>query len=252
MRSLTIHIPKPCHERWEGMQPTEQGRFCASCQKTVVDYSALSDQELVQLLRNTSGQICGRFRDDQLNRALSLTRPSQPFSWRRWVGVLATALLSWKTSLAQYNSLGRPVSSRPEIALSPISAHGIGAMTEWTVSGRVMLQDSTGQVFPAVGAYVSIGGTAKGACIQTDSAGKYTATISGETQNTKLTLVVNGTYRSREVTTLEVNPSTRAVMVNDIVIVLQQQPRMVNIVGGGLTLVRAPSRWQKIKRKLFR
>ena len=251
MRSLTIQIPQPCHERWEEMQPTEQGRFCASCQKTVVDYSALSDQELVMVLSKASGSICGRLRDDQLNRALSVTSPNPMFSWHRWVGVLATALLSWKTALAQYNSLGRPVSSRPEIAVTPIPIRGIGAMTEWTVSGRVMQMDSTGQVVPAIGAYVSIGGASKGICTQTDSAGRYKATISGETQNTKLTIVVNGANLSREVITLEITPSATSVVVNDIVLTQGRLAR-ISLTAGGLAIVRAPSRWQKIKRKLFR
>lgn len=68
MRSLTIQIPQPCHERWDAMQPAERGRFCASCQKTVVDYTNFSDQELVRLLNKSSETGCGRFRDEQLNR----------------------------------------------------------------------------------------------------------------------------------------------------------------------------------------
>ncbi|MBN8822141.1 MULTISPECIES: hypothetical protein [unclassified Spirosoma] len=250
MRSLTIHIPNPCHERWEEMQPTEQGRFCASCQKTVIDYSALSDQELVKLLRNASGQICGRLRDDQLNRALSLTSSSQPFSWRRWVGVLATALLSWKTSLAQFNSLGRPVSSRPEIAVAPIPIRAIGAKTEWTVSGRVLQLDSTGQASPAVGAYVWVSGLTKGASTQTDSSGRYSVIVSGLTENSKLTISVNTPNRNRAMTTLEITPSILSVVVDDI-IVTNDRLTCISITAGGMQLIRSASRWQKIKRKLF-
>ena len=251
MQKLTIQIPKPCHERWEEMQPTEQGRFCASCQKTVVDYTKLSDQELVGLLKKTSGPVCGRLRDDQLNRPLLLANAKSTFSWRRWVGMLTTALLGWKTAFAQYNSLGIPTqnSSRPEISVSPIPIRGIGAETQWSISGRVVLVDSGGNLTPAINAYVTIGGVEKGACIQTDSSGRYTATVSGQTQNTKLSILVNAPNINPTRTILEITPSNRSVFVNDIV-VSNAKLASVSITAGEIALIQRPSRLQKLKRKL--
>jgi hypothetical protein len=43
-RSVQINIPKPCHENWHSMTPKEQGRFCGSCDKIVVDFSKMSDR----------------------------------------------------------------------------------------------------------------------------------------------------------------------------------------------------------------
>ena len=37
----TIEIPKPCHESWAEMTPTEQGQFCSSCQKCVTDFTSM-------------------------------------------------------------------------------------------------------------------------------------------------------------------------------------------------------------------
>lgn len=71
-RSYILSIPTPCHESWDEMTSTEQGRFCQSCQKTVTDFSAMSDQEIIALLNTSRGDLCGNFRKSQLNREISI------------------------------------------------------------------------------------------------------------------------------------------------------------------------------------
>ena len=71
-QSYILSIPTPCHESWDAMTPAEQGRFCQSCQKTVTDFSTMSDKELISFLSNTNGNICGRFQQEQLNREVSI------------------------------------------------------------------------------------------------------------------------------------------------------------------------------------
>ena len=46
-RSLTLTIPEPCHESWATMTPAAQGRHCAACAKTVVDFSRMTDAQVV-------------------------------------------------------------------------------------------------------------------------------------------------------------------------------------------------------------
>jgi len=63
-----ITIPEPCHEDWQRMTPNEQGRHCALCCKTVVDFSNWEPQEILfYLSANQADQVCGRFRNNQLN-----------------------------------------------------------------------------------------------------------------------------------------------------------------------------------------
>lgn len=86
MSPLTIHQPAPCHESWEAMTPTDVGRHCAACQTQVVDFTNMTDGEVIAFLRQTTpGRRCGRFREDQVGRpllaaAIPITR------WRRWAG----------------------------------------------------------------------------------------------------------------------------------------------------------------------
>jgi hypothetical protein len=66
--TYTLSIPQPCDERWDAMTPSEKGRFCGSCQKQVVDFSGLSDREVIQLIEQTSGKVCGRLHSSQVSR----------------------------------------------------------------------------------------------------------------------------------------------------------------------------------------
>ena len=69
-KKVYLQIPEPCHENWDAMSPVEQGRFCNSCNKQVVDFSAMTDKEILKVLSQQSGSTCGRFVSDQLNKPL--------------------------------------------------------------------------------------------------------------------------------------------------------------------------------------
>jgi hypothetical protein len=62
-----INIPKPCHEDWQKMMPTNKGAFCKSCSKEVIDFTNMNDAEVKHyLLNRTSEKLCGRFKQQQL------------------------------------------------------------------------------------------------------------------------------------------------------------------------------------------
>lgn len=56
-----ISIPSPCHEDWNKMNPNSNGRYCNSCEKTVVDFTNKNSNEIKSILENTPGHVCGRF-----------------------------------------------------------------------------------------------------------------------------------------------------------------------------------------------
>lgn len=66
MNAKKPSVPLPCHAAWDDMIPDQGGRFCGACQKTVIDFTAMSDQEVLALLASSRTTICGRFRNDQL------------------------------------------------------------------------------------------------------------------------------------------------------------------------------------------
>lgn len=66
---MKIIIDNPCHENWDAMSPNEKGAFCLSCQKTVIDFSIKTVEEIknffVKLPETES--VCGRFKEEQLD-----------------------------------------------------------------------------------------------------------------------------------------------------------------------------------------
>jgi len=67
--SLKISIPTPCHEDLGKMDKTEKGRFCLSCQKEVIDFSKMSDDDIVlyfEKKKMEEAKVCGTFRADQV------------------------------------------------------------------------------------------------------------------------------------------------------------------------------------------
>lgn len=90
---IQINIPQPCQEDWSKMTPQEQGRFCDSCQKCVVDFTSYSDEELYKYLQqHKNEQVCGRVKSTQLNRPITL--PVQPHSTLyKWIIAAGLALV---------------------------------------------------------------------------------------------------------------------------------------------------------------
>ncbi len=97
-KAIQLTVAEPCHENWDKMNPVQQGRFCGSCQKQVVDFSVMSDRELLQFFQKPStGSVCGRFMNDQLDRKLE--QPAKKITWFRYAWqILLPALFVTKVS----------------------------------------------------------------------------------------------------------------------------------------------------------
>jgi hypothetical protein len=75
IKGLYLSVPTPCEENWSQMTRTAAGRHCSSCNKTVVDFSILSDAAIFAVINNSKGAVCGRFSDDQLQRQITGATP---------------------------------------------------------------------------------------------------------------------------------------------------------------------------------
>ena len=122
MQYLQLGIPEPCHEDWNGMKPNEQGRFCNSCVKTVVDFSAMTDAQLMRYFQNLKTEnICGRVHTDQLERHIPVAPPARKKYVVYWHYVIAFFMMLGKgpTAKAQ-GAVQLSAASIPDTSKKPL------------------------------------------------------------------------------------------------------------------------------------
>lgn len=82
--TIKFSVPKPCHEDWNAMTPSQKGRFCSACSKTVVDFTNLDNTEVQEYLSENKGsRICGRFTSEQLSPEFKLIVPQSVLYQKR-------------------------------------------------------------------------------------------------------------------------------------------------------------------------
>lgn len=168
--SLTLNIAEPCHENWQNMTPQEQGRFCGSCQKIVVDFSLMTDKEILDYFSTVSQHVCGRFSNDQLNKELKAAEKKKRFSLSYlWNVILATLLIS------EANAQVKPKPKKP-VTINTWEGSKIGKVAY--VPGRLIVNTTIpvkmkGKVvdeknnLPVIGASIRVAGTSSGAMADT-------------------------------------------------------------------------------------
>jgi hypothetical protein len=73
-----VKVPKPCSEDWNKMQVAAEGRNCLSCCKRVVDFSEMTQEEILQYLKERRNEkVCGRFKTSQVNTKHSIKKTQQ-------------------------------------------------------------------------------------------------------------------------------------------------------------------------------
>ncbi|MCC6583340.1 MAG: carboxypeptidase-like regulatory domain-containing protein, partial [Chitinophagales bacterium] len=82
------------------MTPTERGKFCAHCQKDVIDFSTKTDTEIANFVKNNKGNFCGRFVNTQLDKEFSYIE-QEKYSNLKYAAALALGVLVTENSQAQ-------------------------------------------------------------------------------------------------------------------------------------------------------
>ena len=66
-KGIKIEIPNPCDADWDSMMSNSNGRHCGFCNKTVVDFTFMSSEEIKNYFIKTVDQrTCGHFYKGQL------------------------------------------------------------------------------------------------------------------------------------------------------------------------------------------
>ncbi|MFT7050526.1 MAG: hypothetical protein ACJAZK_001122 [Psychroserpens sp.] len=133
--TLTINIPKPCHEDWNTMTPEKKGRHCSSCEKTVYDFTASTDEHLVKTFLD-EGEICGRFKSTQLKRELVLSRNDK----NNYLSFVASTLFTFLSFGTQnIEAQGKPIIAKIDTLNTTIvnGKIGISLLNERLIKGFI-------------------------------------------------------------------------------------------------------------------
>lgn len=89
---IQLQIADPCHEAWEDMTPQSRlERHCQSCQRSVVDFSGMTDAQVVSYFKTLTQPVCGKFQGHQLGRTMEEARLARP---NHYSGIAIAAALS--------------------------------------------------------------------------------------------------------------------------------------------------------------
>jgi hypothetical protein len=156
-----VTIPKPCPANWDDMAPTAAGRHCAVCATEVVDFTRMSEAEVLAFLAARRGQPVCAFVAAPAGPAVahSFGRAQGP---RRWL-LAAAALLS-----------GQPVAATrlPSPVPAEVLTRQDPAQAIITIRG-VVLDDSLN--VPVEGARIYIANTPYG--VVTNERGEFSVSL---------------------------------------------------------------------------
>jgi hypothetical protein len=156
----SITIPSQCNEQWQQMTPVAGGRYCECCCKTVVDFTAMADVEIISYFAVKSN-VCGRFSEPQLTRVnlqLNGQDTKAETSWKKWV--ITTAMLA---STVFYKVAGQTAPVAPKVE-QVSESHPTGATNRKTVTVKEPRREIKGRIvddarMPLPGATVRVMGT---------------------------------------------------------------------------------------------
>ncbi|MBV4358087.1 carboxypeptidase-like regulatory domain-containing protein [Pinibacter aurantiacus] len=245
----SLHIADPCHEDWNKMSTTDKGRFCQSCSKQVVDFSLLSDKQILEYFSKQKGNTCGRFRDDQLDRPLDKQQAKAKVSLWKWIMTVGFGFWFSNKAVSQTGETQLKTDSKTQLVDAPQDVVYFGMVA--SVEGKEYVDQKThknlhikGTVVnnanePLAGASISLNGKAYKVSasdgtfsinakipISKDSVELSVSSIGYETKNVKVLSA------SKKDMLVEMIP--KAAELKEVVVVAYPSTRCTMVMGGAI------------------
>lgn len=212
-KSFSVSIPEPCYERWSEMTPAEQGRFCHSCQHQVIDFTKMTDAQIVSYLSKQQGRVCGRMQNFQMNRNL-LPPKVETITWWQKIVAFVVFVFSFGTIKAQEVTSHEPIIETVfSDLIPPVQKVDSSQMKQITIQGKIV--DKTDKE-PIYAARVVVVGSE--AIALTNFDGQFLFTIERHVNDTSaITLHVR--YLGQETRITISNPDEDVFIELDMVII---------------------------------
>ncbi len=190
MPDVTFTIAEPCHENWQNMTPNEQGRFCNSCKKDVVDFSVMTDEQVYTALLKGDANMCGRLSNKQLEKGIRYAVVKRNYWYKYVIGFLFPVLLYTKQASAQKGMIA--ISPDVKTQSKNGKLNPVLTVKDFEFSGKIL--DATTNELIGNG-IITIKETGKEILIGE----KGSFTITSKTSNSTVTVAIEALgYQSRE------------------------------------------------------
>jgi len=230
-----ISVPQPCSQNWDSMLPDNEGKFCSNCQKNVIDFSGLSNTEILHML-SSSIKVCGRFNPTQLmvlNHAIA--PKTYGFIWQK-IG-LAAAII---TAIPFVNAQARV---KPITEQNPAYHGKQKTFTDTSLVYKKIAGKVTDGKDNLIGAVISVKGTQIHTMVGAD--GNFILNVPTSTDVTLVVTFIG--YKQKEVK-IDANQNTPCI------IEMKEQMALL----GEVVVIRRPPIWKRpyyaarrVVRKIF-
>lgn len=206
-RAYTIQIKDPCSEDWSKMSETERGRFCQKCSKNVIDFTSSSDQQILKTIKNGNDQVCGRFRNDQLNNTITY-QPIKNKSYK-FRAMISMFLLGFSTNILKTQT--NKTEQVQTINNSEEKENLNKNESDFLLEGIVLDAESNQ---PIIGAGVRISGTSLG--VKTDKNGLFRIKSDGKLAGLYVSINTPGYFHyHKEIQKSDLGHSIEIKLTND-------------------------------------
>lgn len=169
-QKCNISIKKPCSEKFNNFQMTKKGGYCTSCQKEVIDFTNMTQQEIQNYFKVTKTNICGYFLESQLktnyNTNLNKDNKINPFA-TPLIGATLLSFFAINSSFAQKKSDSIEINPTLKNHIDTENKDSISNKNPKIISGIVLDKNQ----IPISGAIITLKG--KKVNVSSDFEGKF-------------------------------------------------------------------------------
>src|SRR5579871_104951 len=212
-KNIQLQVARPCHENWTNMTDSDKGRFCLSCQKEVIDFTTMSDQQILAQISRASAGFCGRFNNEQLNRDIKEDKKPRLNWYKYLVHVTIPALIVTNKISAQDKGVKgdtivcSPVKDTAQRMIGKVAVNETRSDSAFEIEGIVA--SSKGEAIP--GASIMVKGDKYGTAA--DMNGKFKLNVKNKADQVTLRVSAIG-FENKEIIVNKNNSQQKVIVLS--------------------------------------
>lgn len=243
MSNFKITIPKPCSANWANMKPLEQGRFCDSCKKEVLDFTQFSTSELLDYFKYPKGNVCGRINNIQLADFIPKATQDKSFKYLSYKFLVASSLTLLTSTKSYSKETSNPVNTYQDDMKSRKTIIPVKETDTLTTISGVVKDNNDG--LPISGVSISIKGIL--GTVSSDADGKFKIQIKLSTNQKNILISKYLGYETMETEVSSANRQNLQIKLSPSVGLMGE----VVVTGGIIVKKSIPSRIAYFFRRVF-